>query len=89
MAPIPQSFPGSTGSGVSGLPFASWATRCQGEHGKSVTFLAQPFQARALVRDESPVHLVKLPPNKRLKLAARVDYGMNSSSARRSLSAIR
>jgi len=29
------------------------------------------------------------PPNKRLKLAARVDYGMNLSSARRSLSAIR
>src|SRR5205809_7901340 len=29
------------------------------------------------------------PPNKRLKLAARVDCGMNSSSARRSLSAIR
>jgi len=30
-----------------------------------------------------------LRPNKRLKLAARVDYGMNLSSARRSLSAIR
>jgi len=29
------------------------------------------------------------PPNKRLKLTARVDYGMNLSSARRSLSAIR
>jgi hypothetical protein len=29
------------------------------------------------------------PPNKRLKVAARVDYGMNLSSARRSLSAIR
>src|SRR6266705_5453124 len=29
------------------------------------------------------------PPNKRLKLTARVDYGMNRSSARRSLSAIR
>ena len=29
------------------------------------------------------------PPNKRLKLAARVDCGMNSFSARRSLSAIR
>ncbi len=28
------------------------------------------------------------PPNKRLKLAARVDYGMDPSSARRSLSAI-
>src|SRR5947199_92978 len=28
-------------------------------------------------------------PNKRLKLTARVDYGMNCSSARRSLSAIR
>ena len=28
------------------------------------------------------------PPNKRLKLTARVDYGMNLSSARRSLSAI-
>ena len=28
-------------------------------------------------------------PNKRLKLAARVDYGMNPSSARRSLSAVR
>jgi hypothetical protein len=28
-------------------------------------------------------------PNKRLKLAARVDHGMNSSSARRSLSAFR
>jgi len=27
--------------------------------------------------------------NKRLKLTARVDYGMNFSSARRSLSAIR
>jgi len=29
------------------------------------------------------------PPDKRLKLAARVDCGMNLSSARRSLSAIR
>ncbi len=29
------------------------------------------------------------PPNKRLKLAARVDYGMSPFSARRSLSAIR
>src|SRR5690349_14319305 len=29
------------------------------------------------------------PPNKRLKLTARADYGMNLSSARRSLSAIR
>ncbi|MGH8848487.1 MAG: hypothetical protein ACREXQ_14780 [Polaromonas sp.] len=28
-------------------------------------------------------------PNKRLKLAARVDCGMNPSSARRSLSAVR
>jgi len=28
-------------------------------------------------------------PNQRLKLKARVDYGMNLSSARRSLSAIR
>jgi len=28
-------------------------------------------------------------PNMRLKLTARVDYGMNLSSARRSLSAIR
>ena len=33
--------------------------------------------------------LEALPPNKRLKLMARVDYGMNLSSARRSLSAIR
>jgi hypothetical protein len=32
---------------------------------------------------------VSAQPNKRLKLAARVDWGMNSSSARRSLSAIR
>jgi len=32
---------------------------------------------------------VRRPPNKRLKLAARVDHGMNLSSARRSLSAIR
>ncbi len=31
----------------------------------------------------------RMPPNKRLKLAARVDYGMNLSSARRSSSAIR
>jgi hypothetical protein len=30
----------------------------------------------------------RVTPNKRLKLAARVDYGMNLSSARRSLSAI-
>jgi len=30
-----------------------------------------------------------LPPNKRLKLTARANYGMNLSSARRSLSAIR
>ena len=33
--------------------------------------------------------LVRRLPNKRLKLAARVDYEMNRSSARRSLSAIR
>ena len=35
------------------------------------------------------VEFVTMLPNKRLKLAARVDYGMNLSSARRSLSAIR
>ncbi len=36
------------------------------------------------------LHRARGPPsNKRLKLAARVDYGMNLSSARRSLSAIR
>jgi hypothetical protein len=35
------------------------------------------------------IELSSLLPNKRLKLAARVDYGMNRSSARRSLSAIR
>jgi len=29
------------------------------------------------------------PPNKRLKLSARVDYGMSLSSVRRSLGAIR
>jgi len=33
--------------------------------------------------------IVALAPNKRLKLAARVDCGMSLSSARRSLSAIR
>jgi hypothetical protein len=33
--------------------------------------------------------LGQVPPNKRLKLAARVDYGMNCSSARRSLGASR
>ena len=35
------------------------------------------------------VRSVQRQHNKRLKLAARVDYGMNSFSARRSLSAIR
>jgi hypothetical protein len=35
------------------------------------------------------VALVCWQPNKRLKLAARVDYGMNLFSPRRSLSAIR
>jgi len=35
------------------------------------------------------VSMNERPPNKRLKLAARVDYGMNLSSARRSLSGIR
>jgi hypothetical protein len=33
--------------------------------------------------------IAELPPNKRLKLAARVDCGMDLSSARRSLNAIR
>ena len=33
--------------------------------------------------------LRRVPANKRLKLSARVDCGMNPSSARRSLSAIR
>jgi len=37
-------------------------------------------------RDESISYAL---PNKRLKLTARVDRGMNLSSARRSLSAIR
>jgi len=36
-----------------------------------------------------PIGILKPRPNKRLKLAARVDCGMNLSSARRSLSAIR
>src|SRR6266576_1967317 len=44
-------------------------------------------RARAL--DPVPVVWQRLRPNKRLKLAARVDEGMNLSSARRSLSAIR
>ncbi len=35
------------------------------------------------------VSLIERPPNTRLKLTARVDCGMNRSSARRSLSAIR
>jgi hypothetical protein len=33
--------------------------------------------------------MLAVQPNKRLKLAARVNYGMNLFSARRSLSAIR
>jgi hypothetical protein len=37
----------------------------------------------------TPVTDWRLRPNQRLKLTARVDYGMNLSSARRSLSAIR
>ncbi|SRR6266516_799593 len=42
-------------------------------------------------RDYAPLGPRPVPerPNKRLKLTARVDYGMNLSSARRSLSAIR
>jgi hypothetical protein len=35
------------------------------------------------------VWLRLVPPNKRLKLPARAEYGMNLFSARRSLSAIR
>ena len=42
-----------------------------------------------MVRDRSLRSLMAEPPNMRLKLAARADCGMNSSSARRSLSAIR
>jgi len=40
---------------------------------------------------DHPLLIVSWPraPNKRLKLPARVDYGMNLLSARRSLSAIR
>ena len=43
---------------------------------------------RAEMVDFSSKHF-GAPPNKRLKLAARVDYRMYLSSARRSLSAIR
>jgi hypothetical protein len=45
-----------------------------------------------MLPDRSVTHvpgLYPLPPNTRLKLAARVDCGMNLSSARRSLSAVR
>ena len=52
------------------------------------------------IRDAAPIRVdppqyqvssaaMRRAPNKRLKLAARVDYGMSFSSARRSLSAVR
>jgi len=52
--------------------------------------LTIPTDEDGLYRMAMP-SLVPVPPlpNKRLKLTARVDYGMNLSSARRSLSAIR
>ena len=48
-----------------------------------------PQTADSTQGEATPDALRCVPPNKRLKLAARVDYGMNLSSARRSLSAIR
>jgi hypothetical protein len=44
---------------------------------------------RASGQGRSSATLIGAQPNKRLKLTARVDCGMNLSSARRSLSAIR
>ena len=51
-----------------------------------MTVLLLPGAVRFCPRQSD---LAKQQPNQRLKLAARVDYGMNCSSARRSLSAIR
>jgi hypothetical protein len=45
--------------------------------------------ARRLKGELVKVRSVQRQHNKRLKLSARADYGMNLSSARRSLSAIR
>jgi len=44
-------------------------------------------KASTIATDAARIRIVQ--PNKRLKLAARVDSGMNLFSARRSLSAIR
>jgi len=52
------------------------------------TLLCFVHRSLSWPRDQS-VDQCRLLPNKRLKLTARVDYGMNLSSARRSLSAIR
>ncbi len=46
-------------------------------------------ELRSLPRLRFSIESCGAPSNKRLKLPARVDYGMNLSSARRSLSAIR
>jgi hypothetical protein len=48
----------------------------------------KPFE-RNSVSDQARARHRTRRSNKRLKLAARVDYGMNLFSARRSLSAIR
>jgi hypothetical protein len=59
------------------------ASRCStGSDSVHVTVILAPSIWR-------PPLVRHLPPNKRLKLTARVDYGVNLSSARRSLSAIR
>ena len=70
-------------------PFSPWAARSLYSFWRTVESFnpapRRPMQQRLW----SIEWLVRQRPNKRLKLTARVDYGMNLFSARRSLSAIR
>src|SRR6266498_530166 len=82
-----------------GSAFGMWKTQArsgksQGFAAKFSTWRSRSPQAASSTGTEptisgSNVVTELAPPNKRLKLAARVDWGMNLSSARRSLGAIR
>ena len=72
--------------GVLLVPFIIWIVVSP-----PITFVPCPCREPDAVESSRPVAdtLPGVPPNKRLKLPARVDCGMSLSSARRSLGAIR
>ena len=85
---------GTLASSSTAIPLASGVSRTMGVISRLLSRAGATDHrtyrsADAIPNDASKGVSVNAPSNKRLKLTARVDYGMNLSSARRSLGAIR